>query len=318
MFSFGRNHFTIERTFILVDRVFRVGNPRRNRPPQRRSGTLNCPPDPLAVLRPGELKTPPSDNPPHYHNMQIFMSEFFGTMLLIIFGDGVVANVVLGKTKGQNSGWIVIATGWAMAVVIGVYAGWGYSGAHLNPAVTLGLAAIGTKGVDASTVPIYLLGEFTGAFVGAVVVWLAYNRHFGETEDKGLKLAVFCTGPALRTPGWNIVTEIIGTFTLLFGVLAMLGPNLKPATGLGAAFGPFIVGMLVWGIGLSLGGPTGYAINPARDLAPRIAHALLPIPGKGGSDWGYSWIPVVGPIIGGILGAVVYKMTLGTLPPPSL
>jgi glycerol uptake facilitator protein len=250
--------------------------------------------------------------------MQIFLSEFFGTMMLIIFGDGVVANVVLGKTKGQNSGWIVIATGWAMAVVIGVYVGWGYSGAHLNPAVTLGLAAIGTKGVDASTVPIYLLGEFTGAFVGGVIVWLAYNRHFAETDNQALKLAVFCTGPALRTPAWNLLTEIIGTFTLLFGVLAMLGPNLKPATGLGAAFGPFIVGMLVWGIGLSLGGPTGYAINPARDLAPRIAHAVLPIPGKGGSDWGYSWIPVVGPIIGGILGAVVWKATLGTLPPPSL
>jgi glycerol uptake facilitator protein len=250
--------------------------------------------------------------------MQIFLSEFFGTMLLIIFGDGVVANVVLSKTKGQNSGWIVIATGWAMAVVIGVYAGWGYSGAHLNPAVTLGLAAIGTKGVDATTVPIYLLGEFSGAFVGGVIVWLAYNRHFAATEDKGLKLAVFCTGPAIRTPGWNVVTEIIGTFTLVFGVLAMLGPNLKPATGLGAAFGPFIVGMLVWGIGLSLGGPTGYAINPARDLGPRIAHAVLPIPGKGSSDWGYSWIPVVGPIIGGILGAVIWKATLGTLPPPTL
>jgi glycerol uptake facilitator protein len=247
--------------------------------------------------------------------MQIFMSEFFGTMLLIIFGDGVVANVVLSKTKGQNSGWIVIATGWAMAVVIGVYASWGYSGAHLNPAVTLGLAAIGTKGVDATTIPIYLAGQFSGAFIGAVIVWLAYNRHFAVTEDKGLKLAVFCTGPAIRTPGWNVVTEIIGAFTLVFGVLAMLGPSLKPESGLGAAFGPFIVGMLVWGIGLSLGGPTGYAINPARDLGPRIAHAVLPIPGKGSSDWGYSWIPVVGPIIGGILGAVIWKATLGTLPP---
>jgi glycerol uptake facilitator protein len=247
--------------------------------------------------------------------MQVFLSELFGTMMLVIFGDGVVANVVLGKTKGQNSGWIVIATGWAMAVVIGVYVGWGYSGAHLNPAVTIGLACIGAK-LGASPV-VYILGQYVGAILGAVIVWLAYNRHFAATEDPALKLAVFCTGPAIRTPGWNLVTEIIGTFTLLFGVLAMLGPNLKPETGLGAAFGPFIVGMLVWGIGLSLGGPTGYAINPARDLGPRIAHAFLPIPGKGSSDWGYSWIPVVGPIIGGILGAVIYKATLGTLPPPT-
>src|SRR5580704_7585375 len=250
--------------------------------------------------------------------MQIFMSEFFGTMLLIIFGDGVVANVVLSKTKGQNSGWIVIATGWAMAVVIGVYASWGYSGAHLNPAVTLALAAIGTKGVDATTIPIYLIGQFGGAFVGAVIVWLAYNRHFAATEDKGLKLAVFCTGPAIRTPRWNVLTEIIGTFTLVFGVLSMLSTrNLVEHTGLAPALAPFIVGLLVWAIGLSLGGPTGYAINPARDLGPRIAHAFLPIPGKGSSDWGYSWIPVIGPIIGGILGALIYQATLGALPPPT-
>lgn len=247
--------------------------------------------------------------------MNIFLPEFFGTMLLIIFGDGVVANVVLGKTKGQNSGWIVIATGWAMAVVIGVYAGWGYSGAHINPAVTIALWSIGL--VKTELVPVYIVAQFAGAFVGGIIVWLAYNRHFAETENPALKLAVFCTGPALRTPGWNLVTEIIGAFTLVFGVLAILGPNLKPATGLGAALGPFIVGMLVWGIGLSLGGPTGYAINPARDLGPRISHAVLPIPGKGSSDWGYSWIPVAGPIIGGILGALVYKATLGTLPMPT-
>jgi glycerol uptake facilitator protein len=247
--------------------------------------------------------------------MNIFLPEFFGTMLLIIFGDGVVANVVLGKTKGQNSGWIVIATGWAMAVVIGVYAGWGYTGAHINPAVTISLWTIGL--VKTELVPLYIAGQFAGAFVGGIIVWLAYHQHFAETENPALKLAVFCTGPALRTPGWNLVTEIIGTFTLVYGVLAILGPNLKPATGLGAALGPFIVGMLVWGIGLSLGGPTGYAINPARDLGPRISHAVLPIPGKGSSDWGYSWIPVVGPIIGGIIGALVYKATLGTLPLPT-
>jgi glycerol uptake facilitator protein len=292
-----------------------VGHPRQNRPPQRRSGAFVYPPDLLAVLRLRELKHPSKLTPLINPNMQIFLSEFFGTMLLIIFGDGVVANVVLGKTKGQNSGWIVIATGWAMAVVVGVYASWGYSGAHINPAVTIALWSVGL--VKTELVPIYLIAQFAGAFVGGIIVWLAYHEHFKETESQALKLATFCTGPALRTPGWNLLTEIIGTFTLLFGVLSMLGPNLKPTTGLGAALGPFIVGMLVWAIGLSLGGPTGYAVNPARDLGPRISHALLPIPGKGSSDWGYSWIPVVGPIIGGILGAVVWKITLGTLPSPA-
>lgn len=315
MFSFGRDHFTIERTFILVDRVFRVGHPRRNRPPTTPIRKAQLASRPIAVLRLRELNLPPQANPYFLSTMNIFIPEFIGTMLLIIFGDGVVANVVLAKTKGQNSGWIVIATGWAMAVIVGVYASWGYTGAHINPAVTISLWAIGL--VKTEVVPIYLIAQFSGAFVGGVIVWLAYKRHFDETENQALKLAVFCTAPAMRTTGWNLVTEIIGTFTLLYGVLAMLGPNLKPSTGLGATFGPFIVGMLVWAIGLSLGGPTGYAINPARDLGPRIAHAVLPITAKGSSDWGYSWIPVVGPIIGGILGAVVYKMTLGTLPVPT-
>ena len=248
--------------------------------------------------------------------MEIYLPELLGTMLLIIFGDGVVANVVLSKTKGQNSGWIVIATGWAMAVVVGVYAVNGYTGAHINPAVTIGLVAIGKLSVDKAIV--YILGQFSGAIIGGVIVWLAYNRHFAETENPALKLAVFCTGPAIRTPAWNLLTEIIGTFTLLFGVLSMTSTrNLVEHTGLAPALAPFIVGMLVWAIGLSLGGPTGYAINPARDLGPRIAHAFLPIPGKGSSDWGYSWIPVVGPIIGGILGALVYQATLGALPPPT-
>jgi glycerol uptake facilitator protein len=248
--------------------------------------------------------------------MDIFLPELIGTMLLIIFGDGVVANVVLGKTKGQNSGWIVIATGWAMAVVVGVYAVAGYTGAHINPAVTIALLSIGKITVDKAI--LYILGQFAGAIIGAVIVWLAYHEHFAATEDPALKLAVFCTGPALRTPGWNFVTEIIGTFTLVFGVLSMTSTrNLVEHTGLGPALGPLIVGLLVWAIGLSLGGPTGYAINPARDLGPRIAHAFLPIPGKGGSDWGYSWIPVVGPIIGGILGALIYQVTLGALPPPT-
>ena len=248
--------------------------------------------------------------------MDIFLPELLGTMLLIIFGDGVVANVVLGKTKGQNSGWIVIATGWGMAVVVGVYAVAGYTGAHINPAVTIALLCLGK--VSVGNAILYILGQFAGAFIGGVIVWLAYHEHFAATEDPALKLAVFCTGPALRTPGWNLVTEIIGTFALVFGVLSMTSTrNLVEHTGLGPALGPFIVGLLVWAIGLSLGGPTGYAINPARDLAPRIAHAVLPIPGKGSSDWGYSWIPVVGPIIGGILGALIYQATLGALPPPT-
>jgi glycerol uptake facilitator protein len=246
--------------------------------------------------------------------MNIFWSELFGTMLLIIFGDGVVANVLLSKSKGQNSGWIVITTGWAMAVFIGVYAVNGYSGAHINPAVTIGLASIGIT--PWSQVPVYLMGQFAGAFLGGVIVFLAYKQHFDETEDKGLKLAVFCTGPAIRNTGWNLLTEIIGTFTLVFGVLTMTSKLNLGTPGFGPALGPLIVAFLVWGIGLSLGGPTGYAINPARDLGPRIAHAVLPIPGKGTSDFGYGWIPVVGPITGGIIGALVYK-AFSALPPLS-
>jgi glycerol uptake facilitator protein len=243
--------------------------------------------------------------------MNIFLAELVGTMLLIIFGDGVVANVLLTKSKGQNSGWIVITTGWAMAVVIGVYSTAGYSGGHINSAFTIAAASIGV--ISWSLVPFYIAGQFAGAIIGATIVFLAYKQHFEETEDQGLKLAVFCTGPAIRNTGWNLLTEIVGTFTLVFGVFAMTSPrNLVANSGLG----PFLVGLLVWGIGLSLGGPTGYAINPARDLGPRIAHAILPIPGKGTSDFGYGWIPVVGPIIGGTIGAFVYK-AFSTLPPPS-
>jgi glycerol uptake facilitator protein len=247
--------------------------------------------------------------------MNIFLAELVGTMLLIIFGDGVVANVLLTKSKGQNSGWIVIATGWAMAVLIGVYSTNGYSGAHINSAVTIALASIGVT--PWSLVPVYIAGQFAGAIIGATIVFLAYKQHFDETEDKGLKLAVFCTGPAIRNAGWNLLTEIVGTFTLMFCILAITSTrNLVANTGFGPGFAPFLVAMLVWGIGLSLGGPTGYAINPARDLGPRIAHAILPIPGKGTSDFGYGWIPVVGPIIGATIGAFVYK-AFSTLPPLS-
>lgn len=241
--------------------------------------------------------------------MNIIMGEIVGTMLLIILGDGVVANVLLGKTKGQGGGggwaWIMITTAWAMAVFVGVFAAGPVSGAHLNPAVTIGLAIAGATAPGGASVlsllPMYLIGEFVGAFIGAVLVWLAYLPHWEETADPGLKLAVFSTGPAIRNTGTNLLCEIIGTFVLMFGVFLIKGP----ATDMGA-LGAMPVAFLVWVIGLALGGPTGYAINPARDLGPRIAHFVLPIPGKGDSDWGYSWIPVVGPVVGAIIAAVVY------------
>jgi len=228
-----------------------------------------------------------------------FLAEVFGTGILIILGDGVVAGVLLARSKAQNSGWIVITLGWGLAVMVAIYVAGPISGAHLNPAVTLGLASIGAT--PWNEVPVYLAGEFLGAFLGAVIVYYHYLPHWGLTEDPGLKLAVFSTGPAVRSTVSNLMSEIIGTFILVFGVLA-IGTGKVP-TGLGA----LIVGLLVVAIGLSLGGPTGYAINPARDLGPRIAHFLLPIAGKGESDWGYSWIPVVGPIIGGIIGALAYQ-----------
>jgi len=238
--------------------------------------------------------------------MSPFLAELLGTMLLIILGDGVVANVVLNKTKGQNSGWIVITAGWAFAVTLAVYAVGTFSGAHLNPAVTIGLAAIGK--LSWSMVPRYILGQLLGALIGATIVWLAYLPHWSATDNKASKLAVFCTAPAIRDRNANLITEIIGTFVLVLGVLVVLTPkNLNPEHGWNAGFGPFLVGIIVWAIGLSLGGPTGYAINPARDLGPRIAHALLPIAGKGKSDWDYAWIPVAGPIVGGLVAAFLYK-----------
>ncbi|MCB0002100.1 MAG: aquaporin family protein [Anaerolineae bacterium] len=227
---------------------------------------------------------------------QILISETIGTMLLLLLGDGVVANVVLKGTKGNSSGWIVITWGWAMAVFIGAYAAVAMgSGAHLNPAVTIGLFVAGKT--PAAEVPYYLVGEFVGAFLGAFLVWLHYYQHFAGTDDPGAKLAVFSTGPAIRGTAMNLISEIIGTFVLMFAILAIPTVWSLP--------GPFTVGLAVLVIGLALGGTTGYAINPARDLSPRIAHAILPIPGKGSSDWGYSWIPVVGPIIGAVIAALV-------------
>jgi glycerol uptake facilitator protein len=247
--------------------------------------------------------------------MEIFTAELIGTAILILLGDGVVAGVLLARSKAQNAGWIVITFGWGMAVAMAVYAVGQFSGAHLNPAVTLGFALTESFGVTWSDVPKYLLGEFAGAMLGAILVYLAYLPHWRETEDPGLKLAVFSTGPAIRNKPQNLVTEIIGTFVLVFGVLAIVGHfgadvigDEALTTALGQAFPPLLVGLLVFVIGLSLGGPTGYAINPARDLGPRIIHAVLPIPGKGDSDWDYAWVPVVGPIVGGCLGALAYHL----------
>ena len=235
-------------------------------------------------------------------NSSPFLGEFIGTALLIIMGGGVVANVVLTKTKGQNSGWIVITFGWAMAVFIGVFASNKLGGSgHLNPAVTIALSAAGD--FDSSLLLTYLAAQFAGAFTGAVIVWIAYKQHFDQTTDGDLKLAVFSTAPAIRNPLFNLLTEIIGTFVLLFGALTIS----KPAQTVGA-LDALPVALLVLGIGLSLGGPTGYAINPARDLGPRVAHFVLPIRGKKNSDWGYSWIPVAGPIIGALVAAFLFRM----------
>jgi glycerol uptake facilitator protein len=235
----------------------------------------------------------------------IFVAEMVGTAILILLGDGVVAAVLLNESKAQNSGWIVITLGWAMAVTIAVYAVGQFSGAHINPAVTIGLASVGD--LPWGDVPEYLGGQFAGAFIGACLVYLAYLPHWGITEDPGLKLAVFSTGPAVRSPVANIVTEVIGTAMLLIGVLALgFGTNADSIGTTGLT--PLLVGFLVLAIGLSLGGPTGYAINPARDLGPRIAHQVLPIAGKGDSDWSYAWIPVVGPVVGGVAGAFLFDI----------
>jgi glycerol uptake facilitator protein len=233
--------------------------------------------------------------------LSIFGAEVIGTAILILLGNGVVACVLLNLSKGQNSGWIVITFGWGMGVMAAAFAVGQFSGAHLNPAVTLGFAIAGN--IDWGDVPEYLAGEFVGAFIGATLVWLAYLDHWRETEDPGLKLACYCTAPAIRNTVSNFITEVIGTFLLVFGILAFFANEATAATGLGA----LIVGLLVFAIGLSLGGPTGYAINPARDLGPRIMHAILPIAGKGGSDWSYAWIPVVAPLVGGALGAGAFE-----------
>jgi glycerol uptake facilitator protein len=234
--------------------------------------------------------------------MEKFVAELLGTALLILLGNGVVAGVLLKDSKAENAGWLVITTTWALAVTMGVFTATA-SGAHLNPAVTLALAANGD--FDWALVPTYLAAQMLGAILGACLVYLHYLPHWARTEDPSLKLACFSTAPAIRHTTSNFISEFIGTFVLMFG-LSAIGAN-KFAEGVN----PFAVGGLILVIGMALGGTTGYAINPARDLGPRIAHAFLPIPKKGDSDWGYAWIPVVAPILGGILGVFVYKTCLG-------
>lgn len=253
--------------------------------------------------------------------MSPYLAEVVGTAILILLGCGVVANVILEKTKGNNSGWIVITWGWCIGVFTGVFVAGQFSGAHINPAVTFGLALAGL--FDWAMVPGYFLAQTVGAFIGASIVWLAYKDHFTQTDDQGVKLGVFSTIPEIRNYSSNFLTEVIGTFLLIFGVLYLADPGFISADGefleaiviggqeVGFGLGALSalpVALLVLGIGLSLGGPTGYAINPARDLGPRIAHALLPISNKGTSDWAYSWIPIAGPLLGAAIAAGLYLL----------
>lgn len=226
--------------------------------------------------------------------------EFVGTAILILFGDGVVASTVLKKSKGENGGWVVITMAWGLAVMLGVFISGPYSGAHLNPAVTIGLAA--AKSFSWDLVVPYIISQMLGGFVGAVLVYIYYKDHYDATDDQAAKLATFCTAPAIRNYGRNLISEIIGTFILVFVILALATQGNTPELGMGS-LGAFPVAMLIVALGMSLGGTTGYAINPARDLAPRFAHFILPIKGKGSSDWKYAWVPVVGPIIGAFLAA---------------
>jgi len=231
--------------------------------------------------------------------MSPFFAEFFGTAMIIVFGGGVVSNVLLSKTKGNNSGWIVITFGWAIGVFTGVLIAAPYSGAHLNPAVTLALVLAHKFSV--SLMPLYITAQVLGAMFGAGLVWLAYKKHFDATPEADLKLAVFCTSPNIRSYWYNVTTEVIGTYVLALAVLYMA----EPEVGLGS-LNALPVALVVLGLGLSLGGPTGYAINPARDIGPRIMHFLLPIPGKRDSDWGYSWVPILGPMLGAALAATMF------------
>ncbi len=239
--------------------------------------------------------------------MNIFLGELIGTMLLVLLGNGVVANVLLNKSKGQNSGWIVISAGWGFAVGIAVFAtGWA-SGGHYNPAVTLGFCI--AKKTAWNLMPLYVISQMLGAMLGAFLVYLTYMPHWKVTRDSTARLLCFSTHPAIRSDRWNLVTEIIGTAVLLIGVLGIINSH----NGIAGGMGPYAIGILVFSIGLSLGGPTGYAINPARDLGPRIVHALLPLSKGAGSEWSYSWVPIVGPLIGGALGTWLYQVLIAPL-----
>lgn len=232
--------------------------------------------------------------------LEKFLGEMIGTMIMILLGDAVVANVLLKKTKGNNSGLIVITTAWAFAVAIPVFIFASISGAQFNPAVTISLAVVGK--MPWSEVPLYILAQLIGAFLGAILVYLSYYKHFEETDDKDAKLGIFCTMPAIRDYKWNFVTEFIATFMLMFGIMGI------GASKMVAGISPIAIGFLIWVLGLSLGGPTGYAMNPARDFGPRLAHFLLPIKNKRDSDWSYAWIPIIAPILGGIAGTVLYTL----------
>ncbi|MCS7465868.1 aquaporin family protein [Stieleria sp. ICT_E10.1] len=250
--------------------------------------------------------------------MSAYTAEVIGTMMLVLFGNGVVANVVLARTKGNDGGWIVIAAGWGIAVFIGAFCASEFSGAHLNPAVSVAMAAAGKLSiVDAGA---YIVAQFIGAILGAALVYLFYREHFDVTEDADAKLACFCTAPNIRKLGQAFFCEVVGTFALILPIFLMATPSLiqgeapsdsDPVLGLGS-LGLLPVGLLVFGIGLSLGGTTGYAINPARDLGPRLVHALLPIKGKRNSDWSYAWVPVMGPLLGAVLAALLYRYVLSS------
>lgn len=234
-------------------------------------------------------------------DMAMYSAEFLGTLILVLLGDGVCANTSLNKSNGEGSGWIVITTAWGLAVAVAAYVtGW-VSGAHLNPAVTIGMAVAGN--LDWRLVPGYIFFQILGAIVGAIIVYITYKDHFAATDDADVKLGVFCTAPAIRNYGSNFITEVIGTIMLVLGIMGINNANNEVG-----ALSALLAGFLVWVIGLSLGGPTGYAINPARDLGPRIAHAILPIPGKRDSDWSYAPIPIFGPIVGGVIGALIYMI----------
>ncbi|MBC6998827.1 MIP/aquaporin family protein [Cytophaga sp. FL35] len=236
--------------------------------------------------------------------MNVYLFEFIGTCMLILLGNGIVANLVLKGTKGSDSGWVGISLAWGIAVFVGVYISADVSGAHLNPAVSIGLAAAGKFGWN--LVPGYILAQILGAFMGNILVWLTYKKQYEATDDKDSILATFSTAPAIRSPFWNLVTEIIGTFVLVFGVFYIAGGTISNEPVSLGSLDALPVALLVMGIGFSLGGPTGYAINPARDLGPRIAHTILPLKNKGKSDWSYAWVPIVGPVIGSFLAAFAF------------